>query len=349
MKITFVSTVNPEPVSDDFCLRNFHPFLEISPLELNSTYKIDSLYRNRDPRYMVMLKRFQSKFSDSQILVCSQMNPFHPEWLKLELGNTVKVLGLVDDPVVTYTCTIPALFAFDAAFYISPSYSSDLTMPEMLELNGIKQHTWLPLSQVSKSSAGVSTVLSTLENRTRPCIYVGGFYYEKLERLAKLKSKLDSSLQIYGKWPKMGFSGALAPLRGTKVWFPYRVTPLSIDEKVQAYLDYKIGVNLHFNEGRETGNLRCYETTAYGLLLLCDKAAMNLNETIYVPGEEAIYFESIEEAADLARYYLSHDEERIRVAKAGHLRFLKSYDSRTVMETFLSWCVKLKLKARTLL
>ncbi|MBW7876010.1 MAG: glycosyltransferase [Candidatus Cloacimonetes bacterium] len=347
MKVTFVSTVNPEPVSDDFHLRNFHPFLEISPIELNSTKKIDSLYRSRDPRYLSMLKRYASQFSDTETLVCSQMNPFHPEWLKLELGQTIKVLGLVDDPVVTYSCTLPSLFAFDAAFYVSPSYSSDLSMPDLLELNGIKQHTWMPLSQVSKSSPGVSNVLNSLDNRTKPGIYVGGFYYEKLERLARLKANLGSSLQIYGKWPKMGFSGALAPLRGTNVWFPYRVTPLSAADKIQTYLDYKIGINLHFNEGRETGNLRCYETTAYGLMLLCDKASMNSHELIYEPGEEAVYFESMEEAADLTRYFLKHDEQRIRVAKSGHLRFLNSYDSTKVMQTFLSWCLKLKLRAQT--
>ena len=55
------------------------------------------------------------------------------------------------------------------------------------------------------------------------------------------------------------------------------------------------------------------------------------HESLFEKDKEAVYFESKEELLDKVKYYLSCEEERIKIAQAGYLRSRKndySYDSR---------------------
>ena len=55
--------------------------------------------------------------------------------------------------------------------------------------------------------------------------------------------------------------------------------------------------------------------------------------------KEVIGFDTVEEAIDLCRYYLSHDEERRRIAAAGWIRAVRDYNEVTVfrlVETYVS-------------
>ncbi|TBU88039.1 spore maturation protein [Pseudomonas dryadis] len=76
--------------------------------------------------------------------------------------------------------------------------------------------------------------------------------------------------------------------------------------------------------GAETGvNLRIFEAVAAGCFLLtdhCDEITALFN-----PGEEIEVFRSGAELKEKVRYYLAHPEERERIARNGHARFLKEH------------------------
>lgn len=76
--------------------------------------------------------------------------------------------------------------------------------------------------------------------------------------------------------------------------------------------------------GAETGvNLRIFEAVAAGCFLLTDYCEEIT--ALFTPGEEIEVFRSSAELREKVRYYLAHPEERERIARAGHARFLREH------------------------
>ncbi len=83
--------------------------------------------------------------------------------------------------------------------------------------------------------------------------------------------------------------------------------------------------------GAETGlNLRIFEALAAGCFLLTDHC--DELEELFVVGEEIETFRSSAELAEKVAYYLSHEEERQRIAQRGHERFLRDHTWRLRIE-----------------
>jgi hypothetical protein len=85
-----------------------------------------------------------------------------------------------------------------------------------------------------------------------------------------------------------------------------------------------IALNNHINiAGPFANNMRLYETTGVGTLLITDYKD-NLH-TLFEPGSEVIAYGSAEECVELVTYYLAHEEERQAVARAGQQRTLREH------------------------
>jgi spore maturation protein CgeB len=63
---------------------------------------------------------------------------------------------------------------------------------------------------------------------------------------------------------------------------------------------------------------RAFEMGLSGTLMLCEHVPGL--ERYYEPDREFVAFTTLEECADKARYYLAHEAERARIAKAYHDR-----------------------------
>ena len=95
-------------------------------------------------------------------------------------------------------------------------------------------------------------------------------------------------------------------------------------EMYQALYNAKISLNLHINAaGSNANNMRLYESTGVGALLLTD-AKDNLG-TLFEPGKEVAVYHSPEECVELLQFYLRHENERQAVAAAGQARTLKEH------------------------
>ena len=90
--------------------------------------------------------------------------------------------------------------------------------------------------------------------------------------------------------------------------------------------------------------MRMYEVPAHGMMLLCDKAGMDAHERIFAPDKEAVYYDSSEDAIAKIEYYLKHDGEREKIARAGFARVHCDYDGETNMKKFLDWAISLPKK-----
>lgn len=327
--------------------------------KLSEAKSVDQMYRERDPSYMRFLQDFIDEFKDADLIVIATYNPIHPEVLYNDLTKPIKVLGFIDDPVSTYTSGIPSLWAFDAAFYISPSYNDQVLFKDALQNWGCPQSYWWPLVGVGANTADQGRFWPLAAPRAEALrrgdgffrerdidlIYVGGAYEDKMDRLIRLRRRFGSGLRLYGRWRLGGYIGATRWLKG-KPAFWTRVATISHWEKTELYYRTKIGFNMHRSNRMETGNMRMYEVPAHGMMLLCDKAGLNAHEQIFEPDKEAVYYDSIEDAIEKAEYYLKHDEKRERIARAGFARMQRDYDAELNLKNFLDWASRLERKRR---
>lgn len=325
---------------------------------LTTAESVDRMYRGRYPPYMRFVRDFVNKFKDADLVVLATYNPIHPEVLFSELDKPIKVLGFIDEPLSTYVRGIPYLWAFDAAFYITPSFSENTLFEDALKRWGCEQSYWLPQvpARAKASEPGglwplVAPRLEALRRgdsffreRDIELIYVGQHYGPKVDRLIRLKKSFGSRFEIYGRWPLAGYSGAARLLKGKPALWS-RVRAISDEERTALYYRTKIGFNMHLSEKpMETGNMRMYEVPAHGMMLLCDKAGLNAHERIFEPGKEAVFYDSIQDAIEKIEYYLNHDEEREKIARAGFARVQSAYDGELNLKNFLDWAAGLSKK-----
>ncbi len=285
-----------------------------------------------------MLKAFLKTIHDfgAEGLAVHQ-NPFPPEWLVEHTDGLVRVLGCFDDPQKTYVATLPVLWAYHGAYFCSPSYSASLRFRDALAMFGVRHTHWFPLSMVTPTDDLVSAVQASWTTRIPKAVYIGKCYGDKVDKLALIDRGIGGRLCVYGRnWPLFGWGGWVAPLRGRK-FFPKWVRPMDDAERRDAYLSSLIGLNMHLGEGAETGNMRMYEVPMHGAMLLSDSAGCNAHADIFEPNVEAVYYGSVEEAVDKAKYYLEHPEKAIAIARRGFKRARRDYHFGKVKLDFFNW------------
>jgi spore maturation protein CgeB len=85
----------------------------------------------------------------------------------------------------------------------------------------------------------------------------------------------------------------------------------------------QITINHHGDVAPYANNMRLYEATGVGTLLVTDWKD-DLHET-FEPGKEVIAYKSSEECAELVQDYLARTEERESIARAGQQRTLAEH------------------------
>jgi len=328
--------------------------------KLSEAKSLDQMYRDKDRSYMRFLGDFVDKFKDADLFVSGMYNPVHPDVLCRELAQPTKILGFTDDPFSTYVRGVPYLWAFDGAFYISPSYNDRFFFQDALARWGCEQTYWWPLVFPRANSVDERDFWPLVPPRAEAqrrgdaffrerdldLIYVGAAYSSKMDRLAILKKHFGPRMTIHGRWPYAGYIGMLRSLRGKPALWT-RITGISEEERTRLYYRTKIGINMHLSDRpAETGNMRMYEVPAHGMMLLCDKAGMDAHERIFTPDKEAAYYDSTDDAIAKIEYYLKHDTERESIARAGFARVHRDYDGETNMKRLLDWAIGICRKKR---
>jgi spore maturation protein CgeB len=92
----------------------------------------------------------------------------------------------------------------------------------------------------------------------------------------------------------------------------------------------RVTLNSHIDvAGREAGNMRLFEATGVGAFLLTDYKD-NL-PALFAPGAEVAVWHSVSDSISAIEHGLSHDAERVAVARAGQTRTMgqHTYGHRT--------------------
>lgn len=165
------------------------------------------------------------------------------------------------------------------------------------------------------------------EAKTLPLVFVGR---KKERRVAWLTPLADLGLEVYGpEWEK---SRLAANLRASGV-FGRELNLL--------YNRSQIVLNVSAWDNGDSGessclNLRILDVPACGAMLLTDHAAGI--EDYLQPDREVVIARTPEEMRDKARYYLTHDAQRERIALAGWERVQKTETYAQKMRRMLALC-----------
>jgi spore maturation protein CgeB len=102
----------------------------------------------------------------------------------------------------------------------------------------------------------------------------------------------------------------------------------------------RISVNYHIElSGSYANNMRLYETTGVGTLLVTDWK-QNLHE-MFEPDVEVVAYGTPQECVEKIRYLLEHEEERAQIARAGQARTLRDHGYRSRMAELVALVEKL--------
>jgi spore maturation protein CgeB len=172
------------------------------------------------------------------------------------------------------------------------------------------------------------SILCRLEERPRSgAVFVGGLSAAHAERVHFL-SRL-AELVPFEWW---GYGVANLPANSRLRQF-YRGEAWGL-EMYDRLHSAKISINHHIDVAENhANNMRLYEATGVGSLLLTDKKD-NLRELFDV-GSEIDAYGSIDECANLIKYYLDRESDRAAVAAAGQARTLREHSYYDRMREFV--------------
>jgi SAM-dependent methyltransferase len=166
---------------------------------------------------------------------------------------------------------------------------------------------YLPLAFAPEAILGVET-----PDRDLPVTFVGGMGYRHIWRSSE--QVLETLAREVGDFSWWGYGAGNLPetSRLKKAWRGEAWGR----EMYRIYRRAKIVVNRHGEIAQGfANNMRLFEATGSGALVLTEEAP-NLCH-LFLPGQEIACYSNAEDLVRKVRYYLEHDDERDRIAKAG--------------------------------
>jgi len=296
---------------------NHGPFLE--PALYSRAQLLDNLYYARHPGLERLYREFEGLVhaTRADAVVVDNYPPYHPDYLRRL--PIYKVLRIADGPLSAYDRDIPYAHAYDHVLYHSPAYSRDMGMAEKLAYCGVRRADFWPLALFTAACDPTQSEerLFTRE-RDIDVVFIGALHVNKMPLLAALKKTFGRRCVLRG----------LTSLKknvyfNARYGFPAWVRPVPFEAYVPLYQRAKIGVNVH-NRGKYTvGNYRLFELPGNGVLQLSDGG--EYLGSFFDVGDEIVGYATADELIDLIRYYLEHDDERLRIARNGYRRVLQDH------------------------
>lgn len=285
------------------------------PGERLSFADLDRLWKRGDRKLLSFYESLLQALQGKDVFINSVGMNLHPEFV--ETLPCVTVFQCFDDPESSHELSKPAAYAYDHCFV------GNIAEVETYKSWGVKNVRWRPLGLGPEIYDASLTEIQILEG-TRDLDFfmmIDKNYPLRKKRLEFLENEFPTA-HFYGAGWKRGF--------------------LSSNEQLSFLKRAKIGPNIHNSTGPI--NYRTFYLPANGVLQICDNKSF-LGE-IFKLNYEVIGFDSIQECADLCRYYLSHDRERREIAARGWKRAITEYNELAIFQRDVEYLKSSCLKAR---
>ena len=254
-------------------------------------------------------------------LLLKQVRAYRPDVLY------VGIMGTIPPGVAAELRTMTRLLVSQVATELPPErdfHAYDLVLSSIPSIVQGFRHEGIAaeLMPLAFSPAVLAEVPAA--DRDIPTSFVGSFTYQHPGRRELLEAVAATSpLQIWtGDLQRLPADSAL---RGTLRGSAWGRTMYEVLARSRITLNHHGPV-----AGHHANNLRLYEATGMGALLLTD-AKSNLPELFEV-GTEVIAYSSPAECARLVSYYQDHPAEASAIAAAGQARTLRDHTWRKRME-----------------
>lgn len=174
------------------------------------------------------------------------------------------------------------------------------------------------------------SVLENLDQKTRPIdiSFIGSFFkgiHDSRRELIETLCERFPHMKIWS--PRLDASFDNSPIKKCHMGQAFG------REMYRIFCQSKITINHHGDVLPWANNIRLYDATGCGALLITDWKK-NLGD-LFEPGKEVVSYHNVQECADSIEYYLSHEKERALVAQAGQERTLREHTYHQRMEELL--------------
>lgn len=254
------------------------------------------------PNWIQMIAYQQIKKESPDVVYIQDLSILNPDVLKKVKKHCKLLIGQI-------ACPLPAtenLKQFDLIITSFPHYV------KKFKKMGIKSE-YLPLAFDSRILKRVKK-----SKRKYNVTFIGGLslsHNKGLKILNYLAKNKKVDIWGYGR-------EILSPI--SKLYKYHHGEAWALD-MYKLLAESKITINRHIDVADDyANNMRLYEATGMGAMLITDKKK-NLNELFEV-GKEVIEYENEKDLLDKINYYLKHDDEREKIAKAGQRRTIKDHN-----------------------
>ena len=257
--------------------------------------ELDVRWRYRDQRLFEIYDRLAETLTDYDVFVNYTGANVHPEFATALPCFTV--YGCFDDPESSEKLSRHVAAAFDLAMV------GNIAEVETYRSWGVRHAHWWPIGfradDYVPSLTADQILTGERDNEVALlCERVTRFRIRRVDRFVKA-------------FPHGAYYG-----RGWPTGF------LPEPDRVPLLQRTRIGINIHNSTGPI--NFRTFYLPANGVMQICDNKT-HLG-SIFALGSEVVGYDSIDEAIDLTRYYIAHDDERRAIAAAGWTRALTDYN-----------------------
>ncbi len=259
-------------------------------------HELDRRHRSGDRALRESYEQLLRELDDRDVLVAAGGAMLHPDLLDRVTQH--KLLICADDPENSEHLSRPIAAHFDHCFVVNAAHVADYATW------GAKSASWIP--------PVLRPERVDLRQTSRRILYGPRDLDLVLccDRSFGIGDRAARAERLVEAFPQAHVRGRGWPLG-----------PATQREVVELYTRSKIGWNLHHSTG--PCNTRLLELPANGVLQICDN--QRFLGPIFELDREIVGFDTIEECIDKTRHYLAHDDERRRIAAAGHERAMRDY------------------------
>ncbi len=267
-------------------------------------------------RYAAALRRVASRTQPDLVLVLkgSRIRRSTLQVIRCSTGAPI-VNYMLDDYFPLNTRAIPASMRECIPAYDLIATSKRYNVPELMAA-GARRAIFVRSAYDPRAHHPVQPAAVDRQRFGADVLFVGTYERERAAMLETLAEQVDARIAVYGNgWHAIPPSSPLYPFVQRR--------PLYGLDKLMAFASCNIALCFLRKANRDTYTDRSFEIPATGAFMLAERSSEHA--LLFDEGEEIACFQSADELVQKVRYYLTHDDQRGRIAACGHRRLLAGH------------------------
>lgn len=227
------------------------------------------------------------------------------------LPATVVEIKKMRVPVALWTTDAPVDFKniLEAAPFYDHLFCAGSEASDIFQAHGFKNVTWVPFACDPHYHKPVSVSEREQEQYGHDLVFIGSYYPN---RGRVLEAVADLDLGVWGPyWQKLPQDSPLKK-RALNI-------KMNFDQWVKIYNASKVVLAIHYQDPQtpcHQASPKLFEAMACGSFVLCDRQKDAVN--LFKDQHHLVFFDDEKDLRTKAGYYLSHEQERKRIAHHGY-------------------------------